>query len=173
MQERSTFVTVTGWIFIVLSAIGVLQGLLFLFIPFDKMMAQAQLQAPAGRPAPDPALMASIIHGVFFFMLVVQLWVLLSSIGLVLRKGWARISFIIICSIGAFFSSIYVLLGLLGSHMPMNQAANAPPGMADFMHGLMTVMAVMGAIFAVLFLFIIYKLNTAKVAEEFRPQPKE
>ena len=173
MQERSIFVTVVGWIFIVLSAIGVLQGLLFLFIPFDKIMAQAQLQAPAGRPAADPALMTSIMHGMIFFFLVVELWVLLSSIGLVLRKAWARISFIIICSIGVFFSSLYVLLGLLGRNMPMNQAANAPPGMADFMHGMMTVMAVMGAIFAVLFIFIIYKLNTGKVVEEFRPQPKE
>src|ERR1700739_523772 len=110
MQERSTFVTVVGWIFIVLAALGMLQSLMFLFLPMDKFMASMQtVQAQQGGPAPDPAFMASFMRGMFFFFFILEAWVLLSSIGLVLRKGWARISFIIICSISTFFSAIYVL----------------------------------------------------------------
>jgi hypothetical protein len=48
----------------------------------------------------------------------------------------------------------------------------ANPQMAGFMHSLMGFMAVLGAVFAVLFAFIIYKLNTEKVKQEFLPKPK-
>lgn len=171
MQERSTFVTVVGWIFIVLSAIGLLQSLMFMFLPMDKMLAQAQ-QVQPGQPAADPAFMASFMRGMFFFFFVVEAWVLLSSIGLVMRKGWARISFIVVCAIGAFFSVIYVLIGLLGRSLPMNQIPDSTPAMADFTHSIMTVLAVMGAVFAALFIFTIYKLSTQKVTQEFLPQPK-
>jgi hypothetical protein len=170
MQQRSTFVSVVGWIFIVLSGLGMLQCLMFMFLPMDKFMAAAQLQAPAGQPVPDPAVMASFMHTMVFIFFVVEAWVLLSSIGLVMRKGWARISFIVICSISAFFSVIYVLVGLLGRSVQMDKVPNATPAMADFMHSMMTIMAVMGAVFAALFIFIIYKLCTQKIAQEFLPQ---
>ena len=174
MQERSTFVTVVGWLFIILSAIGMLQSLLFMFLPFDKLLPTAQVQPLPGQQVQDAqAFMRSIMHGMFIFMFVVETWVLLSSIGLVMRKGWARISFIIICAISTFFSVIYVLMGLLGRSMPMGQAPDVTPAMADAMHGMMTVMAVMGAVFSALFIFIIYKLSTRKIVQEFLPPPKE
>ena len=170
MQQRSTFVTVVGWIFIVLSALGLLQSLLFMFLPFDKLMAG--VPQPAGQPTPDPAMMASFMRGLMFFFFVVESWVLLSSIGLVLRKGWARISFIVICAIGACFSSLYLLFGLLLRGMPMGNVPNATPAMEQFMHSMMTLMAVMGGLFAALFIFIIYKLSTQKVIQEFLPEAK-
>lgn len=171
MQQRSTFVSVVGWIFIVLSAIGLLQSLFFMFTPMDKLFAQAQ-QAQAGQPAPDPAMMASVMRGMVFFFFVTEVWVLLSSIGLVMRKGWARISFIVVCAMGTFFSLIYVLIGLLGRSVPMDKAPNVTPAMADFTRSIMTVLAVIGVVFTALFIFIIYKLSTQKVIQEFLPQPK-
>jgi hypothetical protein len=174
-MQRSTFVTVVAWIFIVLSGLGTLYCLMFMFTPSDKLMAQFQQQqaaVPAGSPALDPAMMVSIMRGMFFFFFVVELWVLLSSIGLVLRKGWARISFIVILVLGILFSLLYVIIGLAGRSMPMDQVPGANAQMGGFMHAIMGAMAVMGAVFAVLFAFIIYKLNTEKVKQEFLPKPK-
>lgn len=175
MQQRSTFVTVVGWIFVVLSGLAALQFLLILFTPMDKLLADAQLQAqqmqPAGAPQADSALMASMLHGVFVFMFCVAVWVLLSGLGLVMRKGWARISFIVILAIGIFFNLIYVLIGLAGRGMPMDQVPGANPAMAGMMHSVMGVMAVMGAVFAVLFAFIIYKLTREKIKKEFAAPP--
>ncbi|HEY3644414.1 MAG TPA: hypothetical protein VGM16_03675 [Gammaproteobacteria bacterium] len=174
-QQRSTFVTVVGWIFIVISGLGTLYCLIFMFTPTDKLLAQFQQQQaamPAGSPAADPQMMVSMMRGMFFFFFVVELWVLLSSIGLVLRKGWARISFIVVMAFGIFVSLIYVLIGLAGRSAPMGQVPGSTPEMAGFMHAIMGVMAILGAVFAALFVFIIYKLNTAKVKAEFVPQPK-
>jgi|SRR6185312_5297869 len=174
MQQRSTFVTVTGWVFVVLSGLAALQFLMILFTPMDKLLADAQLQAqlmqPAGTPQSDPALMASMLHGVFIFLFCVAAWVLLSGIGLVMRKAWARISFIVILGVGIFFNLIYVLIGLAGRGM--GQVPGANPAMAGMMHSVMGVMAVMGAVFAVLFAFIIYKLTREKIKQEFMPQTK-
>jgi hypothetical protein len=175
MQQRSTFVTVVGWIFIVFSGLFALYCLMFLFTPTDKLLAQFQQQqalAPTGRPAVDPAMMVSMMRGVSLFFFVVELWVLLSSVGLVMRKGWARISFIVVLAIGIFFSLIYVLIGLAGRSIPMDQVPGANPQMAGFMHALMAAMAYIGAAFAAFFIFTIYKLCTEKVKQEFLPQPK-
>jgi len=174
-QQRSTFVTVVGWIFIVISGLASLYCLMFLFTPTDKLLAQFQQQQaamPAGSPVVDPQMMLSMMRGMFFFFFVVELWVLLSSIGLVLRKGWARISFIVVLSLGIFLSLIYVLIGVAGRSAPMGQVPGGSPEMAGFMHAMMGAMAVMGAVFAALFAFIIYKLNTAKIKAEFMPAPK-
>lgn len=175
MQLRSTFVTVTGWIFIVLSGLFMLQCLLFLFQPTDTLLAQVQQQQamqPAGTPALDPAMMVSMMRGMFFFLFVVELWVLLSSVGLVMRKGWARISFIVILVLGILVSLLYVLIGLAGRNIPMGAMPGTNPQMSGFMHAILGAMAIIGAVFAVLFAFIIYKLNTEKVKQEFLPPPK-
>src|SRR4051812_32780995 len=112
-MQRSTFVTVVGWIFIIFSGLFMLYCLMFMFTPTEKLLAQFQQQQalqPAGSPAADPAMMVSIMRGMFFFFFVAELWVLLSSVGLVMRKGWARISFIVVLALGIFFSLLYVLI---------------------------------------------------------------
>jgi hypothetical protein len=145
-----------------------------MFLPMDKFLASAQaVQQQQGQPVPDAALMGSVMRGMFFFFFVVEAWVMLSSIGLVLRKGWARISFIVICSISTFFSAIYILIGVLGRSAPLGNVPNATPQVVAMTHSIMTIMAGMGVVFTALFIFIIYKLSTQKIAQEFLPQPKQ
>lgn len=171
MEQRSTFVTVIGWIFIIFSALGLLEMLMFAFLPFDKLMMDMPQQK--GMPAVAPALYSSVMHGMMLFGTAVTLWVLLSSIGLVMRKNWARISFIVICALGLIFSLLYLLVGLAGvAFMPSAGLPNQPAGMAEFGHDIVRVMVVFSAIFAALYGFIIYKLNTAKIKQEFLPPAK-
>jgi hypothetical protein len=160
MSQRSKAVTVVGSIFVILSGLGLLQCLLLMFTPSDKLLAQTQLAA--GSPQLDPALMASVLHGVFVFMFVLLLWVLLSSIGLVMRKAWARTSMLVLLGIGVVWNLLYVLMGITGG----------PAGMGAMMQGMGGALAVMGLIFIGLFGWAIYLLTRAKIKAEFAAPPK-
>ncbi|MFI4921641.1 MAG: hypothetical protein ACHQAZ_08390 [Gammaproteobacteria bacterium] len=160
MQQRSKLVTVVGSIFVILSALGLLQCLLLMFTPSDKLLEQTQLTA--GNPQLDPALMASVLHGVFVFMFVLLLWVLLSSVGLVMRKPWARTSMIVLLGVGIAWNLLYVLMGVTGG----------PAGMGAMMQGMGKVLAVMGLVFIGLFGWALYLLTRPKIKAEFLPTPK-
>ena len=157
MQNRSTAVTIVGWIFVVLSGLGLLQCLTILFTPMDQVLKQIQDTEPAGSPPLDPALMGPVMHGIFIFMFVVLLWVLLSSFGVVMRKGWARISMIVLSVLGILWNLIYVLLGITGG----------PASMGGMMQGMAGMLAVMGAILIAVFAGVIYLLTRQKVKAEF------
>ena len=170
MEQRSTFVTVVGWLFIIFSGLFLLESLFFMFIPFDKMfphMPQAQ-----GAAAADPAAMTGFMHGMFFVFGALSAWVLLSSIGLVLRKNWARISFMIILVINLIFTGLYFIFALFAAvFVPSGSLPGQPPEMAGFMHSMMIFMVVFCAIFLGLYGWILYKLNTEKIRQEFVSMP--
>ena len=168
MEQRSTFVTVIGWIFIVFSGLFLLESLMFMFLPFDKMLPH--LPPPQGGPAPDPALVSSMMHGMFFVFGALSAWVLLSSIGLVLRKNWARISFMVILVVNLVFCGLYLLLGLLVvAFMPSGGMPGQPPEMAGFARGMVIFAVVFCAIFAGLYGWILYKLGREEIKKEFLP----
>jgi hypothetical protein len=160
MQNRSKLVTIVGSIFVVLSGLGLLQCLLLMFTPSDKLLEQTQLAA--GSPQLDPALMASVLHGIFVFMFILLLWVLLSSVGLVMRKPWARTSMLVLLCVGIAWNLLYVLMGITGG----------PAGMGAVMQGMGGVLAVMGILFIGLFGWTLYLLTRPKIKQEFISQTK-
>lgn len=170
MEQRSTFVTVVAWIFIVFSGFGLLEVLFFSFLPFDKMLAAA----PHTPGQPDPAAIMPFFRAMLVFMAVMVGWVFVSSIGLLQRKNWARISFIVFMSISAFFSGIYVLVGIFAmifsSKLPVDPKASID--MQPFFSAMMGFMTGMSLAFTALYCWIIYKLNTDKIKQEFMPAPK-
>lgn len=167
MEQRSTFVTVVGWVFLVFSGIGLLEGIMFTLLPFDKLTA-AMPQQP-GAPQVDPALMSHFMRGVGVFMTLVTLWVVLSCIGLIRRKNWARISFMVLMVISIGFCLLYLLFGVLGALMMPAQIPNAQPGMAGFMRSMLVFMTILCGAFAALYGWILYKLNTERIRKEFEP----
>ena len=170
MEQRSTLVTVVGWIFIVLSGLALLECLTFLFSPMDKMFAQ--LPAQPGQPALDPAMMASFMRGMMTVVFLIFSWVFISSIGLVRRKNWARISYMVMMILGIGWNALYLLGGLLflavGAKLPTQ---NGGPDMAVFSHVIGIFMIVFGLAFVSLFGWILYMLNTERIRKEFQPAP--
>ncbi|HEY1773360.1 MAG TPA: hypothetical protein VGH91_09235 [Gammaproteobacteria bacterium] len=160
MQQRSTAVTVIGWIFMALAAFGLLNCLVLLFTPIDQVIAQLPKNADAIKFGPE--LLGSVMRGVFFFMFAVFAWALLSAVGLVMRKPWARISVILLLGLGIFWNLLYVLIGVSGG----------PAGMGALMQGLGGALAVMGAILVVIFSSIIYLLTRDKTKREFAASTK-
>jgi hypothetical protein len=182
---RSTFVTVLAWIFIGLtgfaSLISLMQNLMFQFL-FLPLMAQQHAQFSQGIPPGMPVQVGWVFDHIiwlFRFFLLMSLSVLTASIGLLLRKEWARKLFIGLMG----FGMLYQIAGLffqwwyfsaLFSHLPMppNPKPDAQQMML-FMQGFMNVIRVFSALMAVgmtiLLGWIIKKLASAPVRQEFRP----
>ncbi|HET9679512.1 MAG TPA: hypothetical protein VFP95_02995, partial [Gammaproteobacteria bacterium] len=126
-RERSTFVSVIAWVFIVFSSLGAffmaMEALIFFLLPFEELAAQSAQSSAQ----PMPTVVFSFMRGFIIFLVLVCLWSLASSIGLLLRKNWGRINFIIIMAIGVFFQILGVLWSFVfvfaGAFMP-EQAAN-------------------------------------------------
>jgi hypothetical protein len=155
MSQRSRVVTVVGWIFIALAGFGLLNCLMFLFMPVDQLMAQ--LPKPPDDAKLDPDLFASVMRGVFLFIFGVLAWVMLSAIGLIMRKPWARISMIVLAGIGIVWNALYVLVGVTGGSA----------GMGAMLQGMGSAIAVMGLVFIGLFAWVIHLLRSEKVRQEF------
>lgn len=167
MAQRSVFVTVVGCVFIALSGLFLLQALAFLFLPLDKLLPLTQ---PIQLFSPGDTLYLSFARGMFLVLGAVSAWVLLSAIGLVMRKNWARVSFLIIASLGLVFSLLYLVMGL--ADLSAGGAAGQTPDLAPLSHALMRAMVVLGAVFAGVYGGVLYKLSNAKIKAEFLPSPK-
>lgn len=175
---RSTFVTVLAWVFIGLAGfatlISVLQNVMlqWLFLP-AMQHAQAAAPLPPGLPAPMQWLFA---HFAWFFraFLLVSATTLIAAVGLLRRHEWARQLFIGLMG----FAIVYQILGLawqwwiMGSMPAFMQASGTPADMGAVMHGFIRAMQVFGSLtalgFCVLFGWIIRRLRSAQVRDEFR-----
>ena len=175
MEQKSTFVTVVAWIFIVLSGLGLLilimDTAIFWTFPFERIMEQSATLNP-NQPQLPAEVMTAIVRWALVVMLLIQVWVLASSIGLLQRKNWARISFIVIMVIGLVFNGLYLLvefMAIIGIHFIGKMAV--PPGMPPEFQSFMQVFMIMFIIFTiamlVLFGWIVKKLVSEDIHKEF------
>lgn len=176
LPARSGFVSVVAWIFIVLSGfgtlIGILQNVMVAFLFPMKEMQQA-IHDPKGPPVPPVAeFMFGHFQLIVATMLLVMATVLITSIGLLRRKNWARKLFIFFMALGI----IWQLLGLAFQLVFFSEFPQMPPpgAPADFAGGTQTVLVViellsvgMALTFTLLFGWIIKRLLSKEVKEEF------
>lgn len=172
-QKKSTFVSVLAWIFIVLAGfatlISILQNIMISYMfPVDEMnrafeSAQAQEQIPLLAK-----FMFSNIRFFFLSFLAIAGTTFVSAIGLLKRKNWGRMIFMLILGLGICWNIFsLVLQNLVFTSFP------------DFSHGdmhsqfntMMNAMKVFSFVVAVgisyLFGWIIYKLSSHKIKKEF------
>jgi len=187
VPARSSFVTVVAWIFIVLSGfstlIGALQNLMIRSMPFDQLNAALQDSTAVPFLAPARAIFS---HFQLFVLaaFLLSLLMLISSIGLLHRRNWARLVFIGLLVLGI----IYMLGGLFLQQSFMSSfnksfsksfSAAVPQDSlfranAQQFESLFTAMRVfMIAFFFVIagvFGWIVARLVSARVRAEFVPQ---
>lgn len=173
--NRSSFVTVLAWIFIVLSAfstmISLLQNVMVWTLFRQPEIAQSMAEQTQGMP-PYAAFMMGHFQWFFLAILLVSATTLASSIGLLKRMEWARIVFIALMFLGIAWN----LLGLFGQFAMMgfmNQQLSAiprspnEPDMQPFFVGIMVVSAIFAVGFSVLFGWIAARLMSRAVKAEF------
>lgn len=174
VPQRSTFVTVVAWIFIVLAGFTTLMSLLqnimfFTVMPFDAM-------APAGAEGEGmPAFMAFMLRHVrlfFLAFLLVCAATLAAAIGLLRRKEWARLAFIAMLGLGIAWNLGGMALQYWVVAPAMMGPSEAPPEFrAEFERATSVILAFSAAMalgFTVLFGWLIAKLRSQPVRQEFR-----
>jgi hypothetical protein len=173
---RSGFVTGLAWTFIVLAGfatfISLLQNIMISIVfPVEEMRAAMR---EAEKSQPMPAFFGfmfenfRLFFGLFFLVCVVTL---ISSIGLLRRKNWARLMFVGIMMLGVLwnFAGAVIPYFMFSSFSPIPEGA---PGdfrdnfelMAKIMMGFMVVMAIA---FAALFGWIVKRLLSDDIRREF------
>lgn len=162
-SQRSIVVSVIAWIFIVFSGVGFLNALLFLMVPASHLMPQLQWSG-GGNPPIEP-----LMRRVMLVSALVDAWVLLSAIGLLRRRAWARISVIAIAATGAFLSAVYALLGGVGA-IALHRfpgVVPATPVLPMPVDRLLMLAAVCGLLFLAVNLWALLRLLPESARKEF------
>ena len=175
--QRSTFVTVLAWIFIVLAGFTTLIALLQNIMVFSMFQApefsDAMSKAESAPNVPPYfALLTRYVFVVFVLFLAVSATTLAAAIGLLRRRNWGRIVFIAMMGFGIFWNLAgLALMAVMMWMMPM-PPLGAHPGAPSFawIMGAMMVFNVLIALgFSALFAWIILKLNSPGIRAEFVP----
>jgi len=171
--NRSAFVTAVGWVFLAFSAIGtfigILQNVMFATIFPSQELHRAASSDPEFTRLP-PFFRFFMAHPWLWFALalLVSATTLVASIGLLRRRNWARCLFIGILGAGVawFVGSLFLAWQMFSSGPFRDKTTPAEFG------GFLVVMQVFMAIFAIglatLFIWMIRKLLSSQIREEFR-----
>jgi hypothetical protein len=183
LPPRSSFVTVVAWIFIILSAlstlIGALQNLMIRSMPFDQL--QSALRDSMTAQIPGPArLMFSHFQLLLLATFVLSLLMLISSVGLLRRRNWARLLFMgllilgIIYMIGGLFvqqSFMSSLTASFNAAAPQDSTFRANEQQFQSIFRVMRLfMIVLSLGIAAVFGWIVARLASPKIRLEFVPR---
>ena len=162
-ESRSVFVTVVAWIFIVLSGFAV-----FVSIGQNVMIwTHPGFSVPAttsGSGAGFEGFLDKNFRLLVLGFLGVTIVMLVSSIGLLRRKNWARMSIIVLLALWVLWNvtalAMIYLFGMEDRQLAAGQLHNAHLFVQLFM--LVFLVAI-----SVLLIWIIHKLLSPQVVEEF------
>ncbi|MFT3761341.1 MAG: hypothetical protein QM761_01780 [Pseudoxanthomonas sp.] len=176
VQQRSTFVTVLAWIFIVLSGfstvISILQNIMIFTVFRSPEISQAMQAPPPSDMPPAAAFMTSHFHLFFLAFLLASAFTLTSSIGLLKRWNWARLCFVGIMGLGILWNlgGLVLQFSMFSSMQDQFSAAasHGGPNMQPFFIAIAVVSALFAVGFSVLFGWIARRLLSPAIAAEFR-----
>lgn len=174
--ERSTFVTVLAWVFIVLGSfatvIAVLQNALYYVVfPREQMQGLADAGPGAEHVPPFAKFMFANFELFLALFLLLAVVTVVTAVGLLTRKNWARLTFIglmvfgILWNLGGFvLQQVFV--------PTMVPLSDAPPEIAQqfqaMQTGVQAAMLVFAFGFSALFGWIIWRLRSRRIVAEFR-----
>jgi len=165
---KSTFVTVVAWLFIVISGcatpISVLQNVML------GIMSNHPVASDGGALAQMPAalrFLATHIEWFFRGFLVVCVYTLVVSIGLLQRKNWARLGFIGLLGAGILYQVVGVVFQSIFLTGVEGRGASADPQFAMFALLFQVFGVAMALAFVCLFGWMIKKLVSPGIRAEF------
>lgn len=176
--QRSTFVSVVAWIFIIFSGLATLLGIaqnimLHLFVPLDELRAHAAAHQMPDNVSPFLYFLSTHLDWFFGLFLLLSLLTLISAIGLLNRLNWARLAFMGMMIMGVLWNlgSLLVQQTIMGGMPP--PTADAPADFMAQMNTMQTIMMILMYVFclgfAALFGWIAWKLHTPAIVAEFKP----
>jgi hypothetical protein len=152
---------------------AILLGLLAAFelLAAFGMVAAGFLFLHKGFPAPPPtpyppSFLPTMMFAMSLFYVALAVWSILTLIGLVRMRSWARYSVLVIAGCATAFGAILTLTIFA---MPFLMAATEPQPAPDpaMMHGVFFVVGAISAIFTAIAIALLVYFNLAKIREIF------
>ncbi len=175
-NSKSAFVTVLAWIGIVFSGIGtfiaIIQNIMFGFLMPKLPIEQLLNEHNSSVQIPEiTRFMFRHFDLLFLIALLVSLFALIASIGLLKRKNWARIAFITMLAIGIVLNLLSLALQQISMQqlpLPLDAPVELQPQMETMMGVMSIVSIIFGLAFTALYGWIIWKLRSPKIINEFK-----
>lgn len=178
---RSGFVTALATIFIALSGFStfmmVVQDIIIAVVASNNHLQEAFAKALESQPLPAYEMFfIEHMYELLVLTMVISITTLVSSIGLLKRKNWARILFMAIMGLGIAwnFGGLLMQFFMFPGYpipMPGNIPENVRANMEATMSVMMTVMTIFSAIIAIglsiLFGWFIKRLASPEIKREF------
>lgn len=172
-KERSGFVTGLAWIFIVLGGfatfIGLMQNImLFYLFPAEEINQVLAEQGPIEQMPTVFRFMFSHIELIFMSFFAFFMLILVSAIGLLKRKNWARVMFITLMVLAIIWNVLGAGVQLfMFDSLPMPADEQLPVEFEKVQHIMQGFM--LGFLLAIigLFVWIIRKLTSDTIKTEF------
>jgi len=169
---RSTFISAIGWTFVALSGMAAMVSILQNIMVHTVFTGAGFDRAMATMPHDTPWVFRLMLGNFKVFVgliLLASLVMLAASIGLLLRRSWARITMVVLM-IGSAASQLLGLIAQFSVMGHMRQQFDAAPGAPDI-GAFLIVMAVFSALFGLgfcaLFGWIAKRLMSPEIAAEF------
>jgi hypothetical protein len=168
---RSTFVTVVAWLFIAVSALATPIAIAQRFLVLR--LLREQVMAPAGAPRPAlPTAIAFVfahLEPIFLALVVVFAYALVTAIGLLMRKSWARPAFLALLVIGIGGAAAgFALQSVLLAEMSRRAADSAAPGVRHVLVAMQVFVAGAAVVIVLALVWLIARLRSQSVRAEFR-----
>lgn len=169
-RKQSTFITVMAWISIIFSGFGVFVGIMQ-NIMMQTVMKDAHFEEAISKQEGIPPMMEVMFENFELLVmgtLIVTILTFIASIGLLKRKNWARIFFIVLMVGGI----IWTLLGLTqffftDSMVTQGIPQDIPPEFQNMQNTMKIVMGTMSVLMVAFYLYLIKRLNSDEIKEEF------
>jgi len=170
---KSTFVTVVGWIFAVLSAFGLLimvfEGLMMKLMFANGQFADAF--ASVQDNAEIPAFSRWGFEHLWLILIGIATYIaieLVFSIGLLRRRNWGRVGFMVLMMLATLYNVVSVVVSFFFFDlMPFPNDAEIMAQAKTFFYPAIAFNDILSLAFAVLFVWIAWKLTTPKIRAEF------
>ena len=169
-KKQSTFINVLAWISIIFSGFGVFIGIMQ-NIMMQTVMKDTHFEEAINEQEGIPPMMGVIFENFELLVmgtLIVTILTFIASIGLLKRKNWARIFFIVLMIGGIIWTLLGVTQFFFMDSMLMERVPqNVPPEFQSMQNTMKIAMGTMFAVMVALYLYMIKRLSSNETKEEF------
>lgn len=170
--SAATFVTVLGWVLVVLSGCSLVTSIMQNVMVSFVLPAMEQDVAQTQQEWSGVMFAVRLLAG---FMLCVAAFLLFAAWSFLKRRDWARKTFVALFALSAIVGGlVFLVLGLgmgVFDLLPTPHSGQTPPTLGSLFRVMAVMIGLVAAVFAALFLWLIKRLRSADVRAEFQVRP--
>jgi len=167
-KKSSSFINVFAWISIISSGFGILVGIMQ-NVMMHNMMKDANFEQAINQKENIPPLIKFMFDNFELLVmgtLLITIVVFIASIGLLKRKNWARLFFIVLLIVGIIWTVVggAMQFSFMDSMMTTN---TPPPEFQNMQNTMKIIMGIMTVAMLGLYAYLIKRLSSNEIKQEF------